>query len=115
MPRLKLKNLKLFLLSILPFTPKTSKFALVNDNFYTERKTAYKKNYLYYTGFNDVSWHNDYVIMPNIRRLADAGVILEQAYAQQVCTPSRAALLTGKYPVHIGMQVLFRHIVFYIF
>jgi len=41
---------------------------------------------------------------PTLARLADEGVRLDQAYSQQVCTPSRAALLTGKYPFHIGRQ-----------
>ena len=57
------------------------------------------------SGYNDVSWHNSFVHMPNLQDLAEKGVILEQAYAQTVCTPSRAALLTGYYPYHIGMQV----------
>merc|ERR1719474_131489 len=41
---------------------------------------------------------------PALEKLARSGVILEQSYTQQVCTPSRAALLTGKYPFHIGRQ-----------
>jgi len=55
-------------------------------------------------GYNDVSWHNKDMLMPSLDALARQGVILEQSYSQQVCTPSRAALLTGKYPFHIGRQ-----------
>ena len=32
-------------------------------------------------GYNDVSWHNDAVIMPNIAQLAAEGVTLEQHYS----------------------------------
>ncbi len=38
-------------------------------------------------------------------RLASEGVILENNYVQPMCTPSRAAMLTGMYPYHIGRQV----------
>ena len=55
-------------------------------------------------GWNDVSWNNPAMPTPTLARLADEGVRLDQAYSQQVCTPSRAALLTGKYPFHIGRQ-----------
>ena len=55
-------------------------------------------------GWNDVSWHNPTMPTTNMERLARQGVRLEQAYSQQVCTPSRAALLTGKYPFTIGRQ-----------
>ncbi len=43
-------------------------------------------------------------ISPNIDSLADAGIKLTNFYAQEVCTPSRAAFLTGRYPLTIGMQ-----------
>lgn len=57
-------------------------------------------------GWNDVSWHNPAVIMPNLDRLAREGLILENNYVQPTCGPSRTALLTGYYPIHTGMQFL---------
>ena len=47
-------------------------------------------------GWGDVPWHDSNIFAPNIASLANEGLILEQSYVQQVCTPSRAALLTGK-------------------
>ncbi len=55
-------------------------------------------------GFNDVPWHNRGVVSPALSRLASASTVLEQAYAQPTCTPSRAALLTGYYPLRTGNQ-----------
>ena len=56
-------------------------------------------------GFNDVSWHNSDILTPNLEELARSGLLLENAYMQPMCTPSRAALLTGYYPIHTGRQV----------
>jgi len=55
-------------------------------------------------GFNDVPWHNPAMQAPHLASLAKEGVILEQNYVQPKCAPSRAALMTGRYPFHIGRQ-----------
>jgi len=55
-------------------------------------------------GWHDLSWHNPRVISPHLAVLADNGIILEQHYSQQVCSPTRGALLTGRYPIHIGLN-----------
>ena len=56
-------------------------------------------------GFNDVSWHNPDIYSPNLDSLANEGIILENHYVQPICTPTRAALMTGYYPIHTGRQV----------
>ncbi len=55
-------------------------------------------------GWNDVGYHGSEIRTPNIDRLAAEGVRLEQFYALPVCTPTRAALLTGRYPIRHGLQ-----------
>lgn len=42
---------------------------------------------------------NDFIVTPNLDKLAKQGVLFEQAYCQcPVCTPSRSSFLTGRYP-----------------
>ncbi|XP_077542343.1 arylsulfatase B-like isoform X2 [Haemaphysalis longicornis] len=55
-------------------------------------------------GWNDVPWHNTGLFAPNLARMATQGVILDQYYAQPICTPTRAAILTGRYPYKLGRQ-----------
>lgn len=56
-------------------------------------------------GYADVGYHNAEAVTPNIDRLAATGVRLEQFYVQPVCTPTRAALMTGLYPMRLGLQL----------
>jgi arylsulfatase A-like enzyme len=42
---------------------------------------------------------------PHLDRLAKAGAILDAFYVQPVCSPTRAALMTGRYPMRHGLQV----------
>jgi arylsulfatase A-like enzyme len=42
---------------------------------------------------------------PNIDTLAAAGARLEQFYVQPLCSPTRASLMTGRYPMRYGLQV----------
>lgn len=56
-------------------------------------------------GWADVSYHGGNFSTPNIDRLATKeGVRLENYYVQEVCTPTRSALMTGRYPFRTGMQ-----------
>jgi arylsulfatase A-like enzyme len=56
-------------------------------------------------GWADVGWHGKDIRTPNLDKLAKNGVRLEQFYVQHVCSPTRAALLTGRYPMRHGLQV----------
>jgi arylsulfatase A-like enzyme len=56
-------------------------------------------------GWGDVGWHGSEIKTPNLDKLAAAGARLEQFYVQPVCSPTRAALMTGRYPMRHGLQV----------
>jgi arylsulfatase A-like enzyme len=55
-------------------------------------------------GWKDVGFHGSDIKTPNLDRLAENGARLEQFYAQPMCTPTRAALMTGRYPLRYGLQ-----------
>jgi arylsulfatase A-like enzyme len=55
-------------------------------------------------GWKDVGFHGSDIKTPTIDGLAAAGAKLEQYYVQPMCTPTRAALMTGRYPLRYGLQ-----------
>ena len=55
-------------------------------------------------GWKDVGFHGSDIRTPNIDKLAREGAQLQQFYAQPMCTPTRAALMTGRYPFRYGLQ-----------
>ncbi|MDV7188022.1 sulfatase-like hydrolase/transferase [Lutibacter sp. TH_r2] len=45
------------------------------------------------------------ILTPNLDKIAETGVIFEQGYANHpFCAPSRAALLSGRYPYRFGFE-----------
>jgi arylsulfatase A-like enzyme len=55
-------------------------------------------------GWKDVGFHGSDIKTPALDALAAKGAKLEQFYAQPMCTPTRAALMTGRYPMRYGLQ-----------
>lgn len=57
-------------------------------------------------GYADVGFNGGREIAtPRLDRLAAGGARLEHFYVQPVCSPTRAALMTGRYPMRHGLQV----------
>ena len=56
-------------------------------------------------GYNDMSFRNSsFYETPNIDQLAKEGMIFNEGYATcQVCSPSRASIMTGKFPARHGI------------
>ena len=57
-------------------------------------------------GWSDVSFHGSKIKTPNVDKLATEGVILDNYYVQPICTPTRASLLSGRYPIHTGKYTI---------
>ena len=57
-------------------------------------------------GNADLGYRGSDIKTPNIDKLANEGVRLESFHGMPVCTPARAALMTGRYPMRYGLQTL---------
>ena len=59
-------------------------------------------------GWTDVSFHGGNIATPNIDSIAAEGAELARYYVAPVCSPTRAGLLTGRYPIRYGaMRAVF--------
>jgi arylsulfatase A len=58
-------------------------------------------------GYGDLSCYGSPIATPNLDRLAEEGARFTNFYsASPVCSPSRAALLTGRYPTRVEVPVV---------
>ncbi|MDE1991011.1 MAG: arylsulfatase [Rhizobiaceae bacterium] len=69
---------------------------------------AMKPNIIYIIA-DDVGWHDtgfqgSDIKTPHLDKLAEEGARFEQFYVQPMCTPTRAAFMTGRYPLRYGLQ-----------
>lgn len=55
-------------------------------------------------GWRDVGFHGAEWKTPHIDRIASEGVDVDRFYAAPICSPTRAGLLTGRYPLRSGIQ-----------
>ena len=54
-------------------------------------------------GWKDVGYNGSEIRTPNIDALASQGVILTRYYAQPLCSPTRASLMTGQAALRTGV------------
>jgi arylsulfatase len=57
-------------------------------------------------GYSDLGCYGSEIPTPNLDRLAQNGIRFTQFYNQARCCPSRAALLTGRYPHQVGLGAM---------
>jgi len=60
-------------------------------------------------GWRDVGYHGSDIKTPHIDRLAKNGVIFNRFYTQPTCSPTRAALMTGRMPLRLGIVFAMSH------
>ena len=63
----------------------------------------------YATKFLNTSIDSTFYETPNINQLMNEGVSFSQAYANQLCSPTRASILTGKYASRLGFTTAMPH------
>ena len=52
-------------------------------------------------GFAEVGFRDQKIKSPNLDDLAKTGLVLNRHYVYMFCSPSRASLLTGRWPHHV--------------
>ena len=57
-------------------------------------------------GWGDIGYNNPKVYTPNLDRLASESAVLTQHYVMPQCTPTRLALISGRYPGRFGITGL---------
>lgn len=81
---------------------------LVNTSYGQDKQDSDKPNIILILaddlGWNDVGFHGGTPKTPNIDRLAEQSLELSRFYVAPICTPTRAGLLTGRYPIRFGMM-----------
>ena len=57
-------------------------------------------------GYNDYPFTGtgSEVKAPILSKLAREGTVLNNYYVNPICTPTRASFMTGRYPIHLGLQ-----------
>jgi arylsulfatase A-like enzyme len=63
-------------------------------------------------GWGDIGYHGGQAKTPNLDRISAEGIRFDRFYAQALCTPTRAALMTGRYSWRTGMAsgVILNHL-----
>ena len=57
-------------------------------------------------GYNELSFQNTSrgLVTPHLDSLAAEGVVLRNYYVGPICSPTRSALMTGRYMIRLGTQ-----------
>lgn len=84
--------------------------AIMGEAISTHAEAGARKPNFVFVLMDDMGWSdlgcygNTFHETPNIDRLASQGMRFTQAYAAcPVCSPTRASILTGKYPARVGI------------
>ena len=97
---MKLKNTRLFLTFIDLCFICSFKYKITSTSFVSV-----------FQGFGDVSFHGSKQIpTPSLDAFAYDGIIMNNYYVQPLCTPTRSALLTSRYPIQTGNVTFVSHI-----
>jgi arylsulfatase A-like enzyme len=91
-----MKRTRLWLLAILLFAPASVSLAGDRPNIVVLLADD--------LGYADVGFHGSKIHTPNIDSLAGDGVRLERFYSCPMCSPTRAGLMTGRWPLRMGIM-----------